>query len=133
MFLFTARSLSLVPAKCRHCWIKLKSIESASVSAPWSGPGIREMGKGENFFPTGPAVVSYPGCVVPEIVLHCWKSKHCLTKGRLPALFWCLVLSTFRQYCIPESGMTPCGVGPGLGANNFHVKRKWDWDLAMHV
>lgn len=42
------------------------------------------------------------------------------------------MLITFRQCCIPESGITPCGVGPGLGANSFFMlKEKWDWNIAV--
>lgn len=35
-----------------------------------------------------------------------------------------LVLITFKQCCIPESGLTPCRVGPGLGANSFFMLKK---------
>lgn len=100
LFLFTAKSLSLVPAKWQRPLDKAESLESTLYSCLLPGVVLGYVtGKGGRFLSDCPAVVSYPGRVVPVIVLHCWKSKHCLTKGWLRALSWCPVLSTFRQ-CI---------------------------------
>lgn len=63
--------------------------------------------------------------VMPRMVLHCWKSKHCLYWGLTSALFWCCGWVPLGSVLhLWEWSNSSCGVGPSLGANRFFLLEK---------
>lgn len=64
-------------------------------------------------------------CVMPGMVLHCWKSKHWLHWGLAPCTVLVLGSRTLSSVLhLWEWNDSSCGVSPSLGANSWFLL-KW--------